>query len=46
MILSQASIERMGGEVSISSHPEQGTLTQIRLPVLHTNTQASKQAEE
>jgi len=43
MILSQASIERMGGEVSISSHPEQGTLTQIRLPVLHTNTQASRQ---
>ena len=46
MILSQASIERMGGEVSISSHPEQGTLTQIRLPVLNTSAQISKQAKE
>ena len=46
MILSQASIERMGGEVSISSHPEQGTLTQIRLPVLNASAQTSKQAEE
>jgi len=46
MILSQASIERMGGEVSISSHLEQGTLTQIRLPVLNTSAQISKQAKE
>ncbi len=46
MILSQASIERMGGEVSISSHPEQGTLTQIRLPVLNTSAQISKKAKE
>ena len=46
MILSQASIERMGGEVSISSHPEQGTLTQIRLSVLNTSAQISKQAKE
>jgi two-component system sensor histidine kinase RegB len=46
MILSQASIERMGGEVSILSHPEQGTLTQIRLPVLNASAQTSKQAEE
>ena len=46
MILSQASIERMGGEVSISSHPEKGTLTQIRLPVLNASAQTSKQAEE
>jgi len=38
MILSQASIERMGGKVSISSHPERGTLTHIRLPVLLNNS--------
>jgi len=33
MILSQASIERMGGQVSFSPHPEKGTVTRIQLPI-------------
>jgi two-component system sensor histidine kinase RegB len=32
MILSQASINRLGGQVMISSHPEQGTVTEIQMP--------------
>ncbi len=46
MILSQASIERMGGEVSISSHRERGTLTCIRLPVLQSATKTEAQIKE
>ncbi len=46
MILSQASIERMGGKVSISSHSERGTLTHIRLPILHNISHVSDQPTE
>ena len=33
VILSQASINRLGGRVIISSHPEKGTVTEIQMPV-------------
>ena len=38
MILSQASINRMGGRIHILSHPEQGTITEIVLPLEATGT--------
>lgn len=33
MILSQASINRLGGKVIIESHPKQGTVTRIQMPL-------------